>query len=203
VSERKVEVACASHHARAAPSEREHRVVHVRYGAQERSWSMTETHKRETRAAVLGLTLLRMTAGVILAAHGWEKLVDFHQWRDTVAGLGMPMPNLMAALAVAGELGGGVGLILGLLARVAAFGAAAVMTTAIALVHIHHGLFAQNNGFEYPLMLWATAVFFMLRGAGPISIDALWSNPRERVVVNEVRSGREHSHAGRRHQPSH
>jgi hypothetical protein len=77
------------------------------------------------------------------------------------------------------------------------------MTTAIATVHISHGLFAQNNGFEYPLMLWATAVFFMLRGAGPISIDALWSNPRERVIVERARSDREHAHVGRRHQPSH
>lgn len=164
---------------------------------------MSEIWKRETRAAVVGLTLLRMTAGIILAAHGWEKLVGFHQWRDTVAGLGVPMPNLLAALAVAGELGGGVGLILGLLARVAGFGAAAVMTTAIALVHINHGLFAQNNGFEHPLMLWATAVFFMLRGAGPISIDALWSNPRERVIVEHVNGDRRAPHLGRRQQPSH
>jgi putative oxidoreductase len=158
---------------------------------------MSEVWKRESRAAVVGLTLLRVIAGIILTAHGWQKLVGFTEWRNVVVGLGLPMPTLMAALAVAGELGGGVGLILGLLARVAGFGAAAVMTVAIATVHISHGLFAQQNGFEYPLLIWATAVFFMLRGAGPFSLDALWSNPRERVVVE---------HAGgvpQRHQPSH
>jgi putative oxidoreductase len=158
---------------------------------------MPEIWKRESRAAVFGLTLLRVTAGVILTAHGWQKLVGFGEWRDTVAGLGLPMPTLMAALATAGELGGGIGLVLGLLARIAGFGAAAVMTVAIATVHITHGLFMQNNGFEHPLMLWATAVFIMLRGAGPISIDALW-NPKGRVVVEHARQV-----PHRNEQPSH
>lgn len=157
---------------------------------------MAEIWKRESRAAVFGLTLLRLTAGIILTAHGWQKLVGFAEWRDTVVGLGLPMPTLMAALATAGELGGGIGLVLGLLARIAGFGAAAVMTVAIATVHITHGLFAQQNGFEYPLLIWSTAVFFMLRGAGPISIDALW-NPKGRVVIENARQ------VGHRHQPSH
>jgi putative oxidoreductase len=63
--------------------------------------------------------------------------------------------------------------LIGLLTPIAAFGVACVMAVAILAVHGSNGLFAQDNGFEYPLTLFATAVFFLLRGPGPLSADAL------------------------------
>ena len=152
---------------------------------------------RESRAATAGLTLLRMTAGVILAAHGWEKLVGYQEWHDNVAGMGLPLPAVMAALSIAAELGGGVALVLGLLTRVAALGIVVNMAVAIATVHFSHGLFARDNGFEYPLLLLVTGLFFMLRGAGAVSLDAMWSRPGERAQVEHARYG------GRREYPAH
>lgn len=131
-------------------------------------------------SAVFGLTTLRVVAGIILAAHGWLKLIGFSQWQENVVAMGLPLPEVAAPLAVAGELAGGLGLVFGLLTPVAAFGAACVMAVAILSVHLPHGLFAKDNGFEYPLLLLATAVFFMLRGAGPISVDALARRSRSR-----------------------
>jgi hypothetical protein len=47
------------------------------------------------------------------------------------------------------------------------------MTVAIATVHLKHGLFAANGGFEYPLVLLASSLWFMAAGAGPWSLDGL------------------------------
>lgn len=51
----------------------------------------------------------------------------------------------------------------------------------IALSHLN-GLLATEGGFEYPLTLLAVALFFVVRGGGPFSVDAL---------VGRLRSGRE------------
>jgi putative oxidoreductase len=153
---------------------------------------MNDFANRESRVGTVGLTLLRMVTGVILTAHGWEKLVGYREWHDNVVSLGLPFPDVLAPLAIAGELAGGVGLVLGLLTRVAGLGAAITMAVAIATVHISHGLFARNNGFEFPLLLLTSSLFFVLRGGGAASLDALWSRrPGDRVVENRhYRRGR-------------
>src|SRR5262249_32283393 len=120
----------------------------------------------------LVLTLLRISAGVIMAAHGWLKLQNFSQTAEQFAGMGFP--KFATYLAVAGELGGGLGLILGFLTPLAAFGVFFVMATAIYYIHLKHGLFAKNGGFEYPLTMMMVAFYFIMRGAGPISLDALF-----------------------------
>jgi len=159
---------------------------------------MTDLSNRESRIGIVGLTLLRMITGVILTAHGWEKLVGYREWHDSVVSLGFPLPDVMAPLAIAAELGGGVGLVLGLLTRVAGLGAAVNMAVAIATVNISHGLFARDNGFELPLLLLASALFFVLRGGGAASLDALWSRrPGDRVVENK------HYRRGRREAVAH
>jgi putative oxidoreductase len=158
---------------------------------------MMESWKRESRGATVGLTLLRMITGVILAAHGWEKLVGYQDWHDNVAGMGLPLPALLAPLSIAAELGGGVALVLGLLTRLAALGVVVNMAVAIATVHLSHGLFARDNGFEFPLLLLTSGLFFMLRGAGVVSLDALWSRPGQGVTVEHTRYG------GRREYPAH
>jgi putative oxidoreductase len=131
---------------------------------------------------VLTLTTLRVGVGVIMVTHGWLKLVDMQSWMGTVESLGLPMPGLMAWLAVAGELLGGAGLIVGLLTPIAAFGVLCSMVAAIATVHWGNGLLAQNNGFEYPLTLGLVVLYFIARGAGPLSVDAALQAARRRVA---------------------
>jgi len=138
---------------------------------------MLPTHKREhtvalNRVRVMTLTLLRVGAGVIMTTHGWMKLTDIAATQHSFANAGIPMPAVSSYVAVAGELLGGLGLIVGLLTPIAAFGVLATMVVAVAFVHLQHGLLAQNGGFEYPLTLGLVALHFMVRGAGPISLDA-------------------------------
>ncbi|MCX4240307.1 DoxX family protein [Paraliomyxa miuraensis] len=127
------------------------------------------------------LTALRVGVGSIMVVHGWLKLTDAAAWKDQVVQLGMPAPELTAWLAIAGELLGGAGLVVGLLTPLAGLGVLATMITAIATVHLGHGLLAKDGGYEYPLTIALVAAFFIMRGAGPYSIDALLSGRRPRV----------------------
>jgi len=125
------------------------------------------------KLAPLALTLLRLSTGVIMSVHGWQKLTNIAGVTEGFGKMGFPAPEIMVYLAVGGEFLGGLGLIVGLLTPIAAFGVACTMAVAIFKVHWSSGLLAQNNGFEYPLTLFMVALFFMINGAGPISLDAL------------------------------
>jgi putative oxidoreductase len=89
----------------------------------------------------------------------------------------MHIPAPFAFLAIAAEFFGGIGLILGLLTRVAAFGISVNMVVAIAAVHSAFGFFMnwtgtqKGEGFEYHLLILATTAFLMIRGAGAFSVD--------------------------------
>lgn len=122
----------------------------------------------------LSLTLLRISIGVVMAVHGWAKLQNLAQTTEMFASLGLPYVKVMTYLAIAGELGGGIGLILGLITPLAAFGVACVMGVAVVMVHGSNGLLMKNNGFEYPMILFFVALFFIFHGAGPISLDAVF-----------------------------
>lgn len=121
----------------------------------------------------LALTVLRVTVGLIMAVHGWGKLTHIS---DTIAGFGragLPFPTICAYLAVAGEFLGGLGLIVGLFTPLAAFGISCVMAVAVFHVHLKNGLMASQGGFEYPLSLLCVGIYFMMRGAGPFSLDSV------------------------------
>jgi len=122
---------------------------------------------------------IRIGAGVILAVHGAMKLMDATATAQSFAHLGIPYPQYAVYLAVAGELLGGVGLIVGFLTRIAAFGTLAAMAVAIGYAHAGRGLLMQNGGWEYPLVLGLVSLFFISHGAGPLSLDALANRRRE------------------------
>jgi putative oxidoreductase len=125
----------------------------------------------ETSSPV-ALTALRVGLGITMVVHGWSKLMNVPAWTNSVRDIGIPLPEASAWLAIAGELLGGAGLLVGLMTPVAGFGLLCVMLTAIFSVHIGHGLLAKNNGFEFPMLIALVAAFFMARGAGPHSLDA-------------------------------
>src|SRR5260370_40215794 len=95
----------------------------------------------------------------------------------------MHIPAVFAFLAIAAEFFGGLGLIFGLFARVAAFGPLCNMFVAIAMVHGRFGFWMnwtgtqKGEGFEYHFLLIATSAFLMIRGAGAASVDRLLSSP--------------------------
>ncbi|WP_041654437.1 DoxX family protein [Marinobacter nauticus] len=123
--------------------------------------------------------VLRVPVGMILAAHGAQKLFGWFggyglegtgQW---LASIGLEPGYLMALLAGGAEFFGGLALVLGLLTRPAAVVAAFTMLVAIFAVHIGNGLFMANNGYEYALTLFAATVALAIQGAGRFAVDNL------------------------------
>lgn len=129
----------------------------------------------------LGSLSLRIPIGIILAAHGAQKLFGWFggyglegtgQW---MASVGLEPGYLMALLAGSAEFFGGLALIFGFLTRPAAIISAFTMFVAIFSVHISHGFFISNNGYEFALSLLAAALTLAIQGGGSASIDNLLS----------------------------
>jgi putative oxidoreductase len=126
--------------------------------------------------------ILRLVLGVVFFAHGAQKMLGWFGGFGFSGTMGyftstMHIPAPLASLAIAAEFFGGLGLIVGFLTRIAAFGIAVNMAVAIATVHAAFGFFMNWNGnqkgegFEYHLLVLAMTVFLMIRGAGAFSID--------------------------------
>ncbi len=122
------------------------------------------------RLQPLGLLALRVVVGMIMTAHGWQKLHGgMTQFVHQVGGMGMPW--WLAYFAVAAEFLGGLLLIIGFATRFAAIAICIDMLVAVFKVHLHHGLFAPGGGYEYALTLGTAAFALIFLGAGAISID--------------------------------
>lgn len=121
--------------------------------------------------------ILRVPVGVILVAHGAQKLFGWfggyglEGTGQFMASLGLEPGYLMALLAGSAEFFGGLALVLGLLSRPAALVSAFTMAVAMFTAHIGNGLFMANNGYEYALTLLAVTVALTLLGAGRYSLD--------------------------------
>ena len=125
--------------------------------------------------------LMRLSAGVIFAAHGAQKLFGSFgggglegtaQW---MASIGLEPGYLMALAAGSAEFFGGIALLLGLLTRPAAFVLAMTMLVAVITVHLPNGLFLSNNGYEFGLALLAITGALVLNGGGKLSLDRMLS----------------------------
>ena len=128
------------------------------------------------------VTILRLLLGVVFFAHGAQKVLGWFGGYGFSATMGffthqMGIPAPLAALAIAAEFLGGIGLLLGFLGRIAAFGIACNMVIAIVMVHQHFGFFAnwtgqqKGEGIEYHVMAIAIALAIMIKGSGALSVD--------------------------------
>jgi putative oxidoreductase len=128
------------------------------------------------------LTLLRVVLGVVFFAHGSQKMLGWFGGYGFSGTMNffthdMHIPAVFAFLAIAAEFFGGIGLLLGLATRIAAFGITVNMLVAIFMVHLPNGFFMnwsgqqKGEGIEYHLLVLATTVVLMMRGAGALSAD--------------------------------
>src|SRR5260221_13841052 len=126
--------------------------------------------------------LLRLVLGIVFFAHGAQKMLGWFGGPGFSGTMGMftgymHIPAPLAFLAIAAEFFGGLGLILGFLTRIAAFGITVNMLVAIATVHHSYGFFMnwtrsqKGEGFEYHLLVLAITAYLIIRGAGAFSVD--------------------------------
>ncbi|WP_085208778.1 DoxX family protein [Streptomyces sp. Amel2xC10] len=124
----------------------------------------------------LGLLLLRLGAGGVLAAHGTQKLFGWfggHGLEGTgqfMESVGYAPGKASATAAGLAEAGGGVLLALGLATPAAGAAAAGAMAGAAA-VHAPNGFFAQGGGYEYAATLGLTTAGLAITGPGRLSLD--------------------------------
>ncbi len=128
--------------------------------------------------APLGPLLARLALGIVFFAHGSQKMLGWfggNGWSGTIGFMHdkLGIPAAFAALAIIAEFFGALGVLTGLLTRLAAFGIFCVMATAVTQVHLANGFFADKHGFEYPMALGLIALSLVFSGAGPWSLDAL------------------------------
>jgi putative oxidoreductase len=132
----------------------------------------------------VGPLVARVALGLVMFPHGAQKVLGWfggYGLSGTMHAFTtqMGIPAVFAALAIAAEFLGSLGLITGTLSRVAAFGVASVMVVATLMVHIGNGFFMNwtgaqaGEGFEYHLLAVALAVVVMVKGGGAYSLDRL------------------------------
>jgi putative oxidoreductase len=128
------------------------------------------------RLAGAGPVVVRLIVGVIMTAHGLQKLnlgpAKFGA--ATLVPLGVPYADVMAYVVTFTELAGGILLVVGLLSRLAALALLIELVTTIVLVKSHVGLIAppaRGAGAELDLALIAGLLVILLAGPGRASID--------------------------------
>ncbi|HQT94816.1 MAG: hypothetical protein B7Z61_07600 [Acidobacteria bacterium 37-71-11] len=141
--------------------------------------------KTENDAAAL---VLRLGLGVVMFPHGAQKVLGWFGGYGLTGTWGfmtgqMHIPAVFAALAIIAEFAGSLGLIVGLLGRVAAFGIGVEMAVAAFLGgHVANGFFMNwsghqaGEGFEYHILVVVIALAVMIKGSGALSLDRLLSS---------------------------
>lgn len=136
-------------------------------------------------ATDLALLALRLTAGVVFLAHGFNhifgggKIAGTGRWFES---LGMKPGWLHAWTASLTEVGAGALLIAGLLTPIAGAGVVGVMLVALITNHRGKGffIFRPGEGWEYVMTLTVLGFVLAMLGPGAWSLDrvlgleALW-----------------------------
>jgi putative oxidoreductase len=131
-----------------------------------------------------GIAVVRITLGVIMFAHGAQKVLGWfggYGLKGTtgyLSSLGLPLAVAYAVCFF--EFLGGLGLLVGLLTRPSALAVIVVMVGAIAKVHWPHGFFlnwelapGKGHGIEMNLALIAMALACLIDGGGALSLDGV------------------------------
>ncbi|HEV7838688.1 MAG TPA: DoxX family protein [Gemmatimonadaceae bacterium] len=135
------------------------------------------------RQISLGLTVLRLIAGITICMHGYQKLFvyGFGGVTGAFTQMGIPVPGLTGPAVGILEFFGGIALIIGLFARPVAALLALDLLGAILFVRMKGGFFSPN-GMELELNLFAAFVALAFAGAGAYSADEAIARRSGRAV---------------------
>ena len=130
----------------------------------------------------LTLTIARLMLALVFLGHGTQKMFGWFGglgYSGTLAVFEdtMGIPPALTTMAMVAEVFGGLGLLVGLLTRIAAAGVLVVMIVA----PLANGLYVRffmnwtgrnpGEGFEYHLLAIALILVVLVHGAGALSLD--------------------------------
>ena len=140
---------------------------------------MSTTYATDPQTLALGLLVGRLVIGLLMAAHGSQKLFGWfggyglNATGEFMVQLGFPSGRLFASTAAVAEVVSGLLVALGLFGPIGPALMISVMIVAAISVHWPNGVFAMQNGIEVPLLYAAGALAIALAGPGRFSLDAL------------------------------
>ena len=137
-------------------------------------------NKQEPALLGWGMVPLRVVVGIVFLMHGGQKVFvfGFGGTADIMSKLGLPLPALSAAVVIAAEILGGLGIITGLLTRWAGLALAIEMLVAIPVARLHGGFFTPY-GYELELTLLGACLTLAAVGSGGASLDRMLRRARE------------------------
>lgn len=136
--------------------------------------------------------VLRLSLGIVMFPHGAQKLLDWFGGASLAGYVELfhrfGFSTTVAVLVTIGEFFGGLGLIIGLLSRVAAGGLALIMAGAVLTVNGKYGFFINWAGdkarksYEFHILVIGLAIGIIIVGGGKWPIDsALTRTWKERI----------------------
>ncbi|WP_433286612.1 DoxX family protein [Pseudonocardia sp. CA-142604] len=133
----------------------------------------------------LALLLARLALGIVLIAHGWQKLMTKGIDATTEGFIenGIPAAPVSAVFVMSVELLGGLLILAGAATAVVGVLVALVMLGAVLFVHVGSGVFVSNGGWELAGLVGATALALAAAGSGRLSVDHLVSRRRRPAMA--------------------
>lgn len=135
----------------------------------------------DRNAVAWALLALRVVAGIILMAHGSQKVFGAFEGPGLSGVMGPNGPGgggIIGLLVAIGEFFGGLGILMGVLTRFSAAANLLIMLGAIALVHGKNGFFLSKGGYEYNLAIIGLVLPLLIAGPGPYTaVRALYKRP--------------------------
>ena len=127
----------------------------------------------------LGLLILRLFLGLIVAAHGAQKVFGWWGgagmtgWTGAMTRMRIRPAVPWAWMSALAEFVGGLLVAIGFLNPLGSFAIAGSMLVAIALVHWPKGFWTTKGGYEFNLLIIAAAAAVAIAGPGAYSLDTV------------------------------
>jgi putative oxidoreductase len=156
--------------------------------------ALVKRQKESSMMSDIGLLILRLAVGGLLAGHGTQKLFGWFSgpglkgtagWLES---LGLKPGTPWATAASTSEFGGGVLTTLGFLHPLGPLGTMGAMIMATVKAHWGKPIWASKGGAELPVINMATALALTLTGPGRFSLDYVLGIRLPRALVITIAS---------------
>lgn len=136
---------------------------------------------------LIGL-VARIALGVVLTAHGCQKLFEWTMsgTAEAFAGMGVPAPSLSAWIAALVEFGGGILIVFGAFQTIVGILVAVQMLAAWIFAHTGNGLFVADGGPELVIMIAVAGLLIAAFGSGRFSVDTILARRKQPGIAESA-----------------